>query len=178
MAVSTYGCPGSAAVGGASVMSGGLVDDCEALLASESTLVGTGTALNWDTGLWMAHWNGITLSNDRVSQYTMYTHGLAGSIPPELGKLSALTHLRFSFNSLTGSIPPELGNLSNLRRLNFSYNSLTGSIPPELGKLSRLTQLHLQGNQLSGSIPAELGNLSQPHPALALLQLADGLDPA
>ena len=161
MAVSTYGCPGSAAVGGASVMGGGLVDDCEALLVSESTLVGTGTPLNWDTGLRMAHWNGITLSNDRVSRFTMYTHGLAGSIPPELGNLTGLTYLRFSFNSLTGSIPPELGNLSNLERLSFSYNSLTGSIPPELGKLSRLTRLDIQGNQLSGSIPPELGKLTR-----------------
>ena len=63
----TYGCSGSTAVGGSTVTSGGIVDDCEALLASEATLVGTGTALNWDTGTAMSSWDGVTLSSDRVS---------------------------------------------------------------------------------------------------------------
>ena len=42
-------CSGAPAVGGPSVTSDGLVDDCEALLVSEAALVGTGTAINWDT---------------------------------------------------------------------------------------------------------------------------------
>ena len=153
--------PGFGGGGGASVMSGGLVDDCEALLASEATLVGTGRALNWDTGLWIDYWRGVTLRNSRVQAISLYNSGVAGSIPPALGSVSGLTRLRISNTRVSGSIPAELGNLSNLTVLWLSYNSLTGSIPAELGNLSKLTELRLQENGLTGSIPAELGDLSR-----------------
>ncbi len=84
---------------------------------------------------------------------------LSGSIPPEMGELSNLTNLYLSDNQLTGSIPPELGELSNLAALRLNFNKLSGSIPPELGKLTNLESLYLSGNELSGSIPPELGEL-------------------
>ena len=155
-----FGCAGSTAVGGSTVTSGGLVNDCEALLASEATLVGTGTALNWDTGTAMASWAGVTLLRVRVTNLELFGRSLSGSIPKELGNLSALTVLRLNSNSLSGSIPKELGNLSALLRLELRSNSLSGSIPKELGDLSALTVLSLYSNSLSGSIPKELGNLS------------------
>ena len=137
----TYGCSGSTAVGGSSVTSGGRVDDCEALLASEVTLVGGGTALNWDTGTAMATaLDGVTVGPlfgvsgsqsrpARVTNVDLGEHGLAGSIPPELGDLSSLINLNFQYNrSLTGTIPSELGDLSNLRHLFLRGNSLTGTI--------------------------------------------------
>ena len=96
----------------------------------------------------------------RIVEFNLYNNRLTGSIPPELGKLSALTALKLSYNQLTGPIPPELGNLSALSLLNLGHNALTGSLPPELKKLSRLNTLHLFGNALTGPIPPELGNLS------------------
>ena len=156
----SFGCSGSTAVGGSSVTSGGLVDDCEALLASEAALVGTGTALNWDTGTAMASWNGVTVSGGRVTGISLHNSGLAGSIPAELGNLSSLTILNLNGNSLTGSIPSALGDLSSLTQLFLDGNSLTGSIPSALGNLSSLTWLHLRRNSLTGSIPSELGSLS------------------
>ena len=86
-------------------------------------------------------------------------HGLTGSIPPELGNLTALAQLHLGYNTLTGRIPPELGNLANLTQLNFEFNTLTGRIPPELGNLANLTILALGLNTLTGPIPPELGNL-------------------
>ena len=163
----TYGCAGSTAVGGSTITSGGLVDDCETLLASEATLVGAGTALNWDTGTAMASWNGVTVSGSRVTQLELSGRSLSGSIPAELGDLENLTVLSIGDNSLSGSIPAELGDLSNLTRLTLSINSLTGSIPKELGNLSNLTSLALRENSLTGSIPVELGDLSN----LTLLDL-------
>ena len=124
-----YACAGSTAVGGSTVMSGGLVDDCEALLASEATLVGTGTALDWDTGTAMANWRGVTVSNARVTALDLRNNALSGSIAKELGKLSSLTNLDLRNNSLSGSIPKELGNLSSLSQLRLSENSLSGCIP-------------------------------------------------
>ena len=87
-------------------------------------------------------------------------NGLRGSIPPELGNLSNLAHLRLNHNRLTGTIPAALGNLSNLTILHLAKNSLTGPIPPALGNLTNLTGLYLDRNQLTGTIPAELGNLT------------------
>ena len=161
----SFGCGGSTAVGG--VTSGGLVDDCEALLASEAALVGTGTGLNWDTGTAMASWDGVTLSGGRVGQLRRSGHGFAGTIPSELGDLSSLTDLNLSANMLTGEIPAELGDLSSLTLLYLYGNMLTGEIPAELGDLSSLTLLWLSDNMLTGEIPAELGDLS----SLTLLHL-------
>ncbi len=161
------GCAGSPAVAGAT--SGGLVDDCEALLASEAALVGAGAALNWDTGTPMAGWDGVSLASGRVDRLRLMDHGLAGTVPAELGDLSGLTRLRLQGNSLGGSIPRELGDLSSLTVLDLRHNALTGTIPRELTHLSRLTGLWLTGNALTGSIPKELGDL----PRLGQLHLAD-----
>ena len=87
------------------------------------------------------------------------SHGLRGTIPPELGSLSGLTSLNLRANELTGPIPPELGNLSGLEELWLDGNALTGPIPLELGSLARLRDLRLRGNALAGPIPPELGNL-------------------
>ena len=95
--------------------------------------------------------------------------GLNGTIPAQLGQLSALRELRLAWgNQLTGSIPPELGRLTRLTFLNLAANHLSGSIPPELGSIGpQLTHLVLSAPQplpngvgLTGSIPAQLGNLS------------------
>ncbi|CAN0358579.1 unnamed protein product, partial [Scytosiphon promiscuus] len=51
---------------------------------------------------------------------------IAGSIPPEIGKLAALQLLSLSNNQLTGTIPAALGALSNLTRLSLCGNELTG----------------------------------------------------
>ena len=86
-------------------------------------------------------------------------NNLVGMIPPELGDLSELIHLRLDSNSLSGNIPLQLGGLENLESLILSNNQLTGSIPFELGNLTNLTRLHFRHNELTGSIPPELGGL-------------------
>ena len=65
----------------------------------------------------------------RDKSFCYQTRIFRGSIPPELGALSELTHLNLSSNSLTGDIPRELGGLSNLQEIRLSGNSLTGCVP-------------------------------------------------
>jgi Leucine-rich repeat (LRR) protein len=95
-----------------------------------------------------------------VTNLTLNSNRLTGSIPSEIGNLTNLTYLYLSSNQLSGSIPPEIGNLTNLKYLYLSYNQLSGSIPPEIGNLTNLQYLYLSSNQLSGSIPPEIGNLT------------------
>ena len=85
---------------------------------------------------------------------------LTGSIPTQLGKLTALTKLILGPNYLSGPIPTQLGNLVNLESLKLNVNRLSGPLPTQLGNLANLKVLQLSGNQLSGSIPTQLGNLT------------------
>ena len=87
-------------------------------------------------------------------------NGSNGTIPAELGSLSALYELRLRENNLTGEIPAELGNLTNLRELKLDGNELSGRIPGELGLLTNLEILWLANNRLNGGIPPELGLLT------------------
>ena len=147
----------------------GLVADCAVLLAAKDTLRGT-AALNWSATTPITDWTGITVSRapKRVTNLNLDSMSLNGSIPAELGGLSALRELRLAWNRLTGTIPPELGQLTQLAQLVLGGNRLTGAIPPELGSIgATLTTLQLSGPNplptgigLSGSIPPQLGNLT------------------
>ena len=57
-----------------------------------------------------------------------------------------------SGNRLDGSIPSELGQLSALTHLRLHNNRLAGVIPPQLASLTGLTQLKLAGNRLAGAV--------------------------
>ena len=124
---------------------------------------------NWLTDAPLSEWYGVTtdpsgrvveldLSGRRDGVWT--SHGLSGTIPPELANLRNLESLDLQVNALKGTIPPELGDLSNLRSLALGQNSLRGVIPPELGRLTNLERLNLRYNILSDSIPPELGELT------------------
>ncbi len=113
---------------------------------------------NWLTDAPLDGWHGVeTDGGGRVTALDLGENGLAGTIPPELGDLSALERLELDGNGLTGAIPPELGRLSGLKRLDLHGNRLTGSIPIELGNLANLEVLRLARNPLTGAIPPELG---------------------
>ena len=158
----------------------GLVSDCETLLEARDTLVGTGTSLNWSASLPMTSWDGATVEGTpaRVTVLSLRNRGLAGTIPAQLGNLTALRGLSLSTtaevcqgnvcrdteeherNRLTGPIPSDLGRLSKLEWLSLSRNELTGPIPADLSNLTSLSLLALGGNQLTGPVPTWLGGLT------------------
>ena len=84
-----------------------------------------------------------------------------GTIPSEIGLLTALTKLWLCCNSrLTGSIPTEIGRLTKLTEASLSASSFSSTIPPELGTLTQLTSLTLYDNNLVGTIPVQLTRLT------------------
>ena len=92
--------------------------------------------------------------------------GLSGTIPSEVGLLTAITgSLDISINRLTGSVPTELGMLTAVAgSFDINANSLSGTVPSELGLLSGITGwFHLYSNRLSGTLPIELGKLNPAH---------------
>jgi Leucine-rich repeat (LRR) protein len=66
---------------------------------------------------------------------------LTGTIPAQMGEMTALVKLYLNQNSLSGTISPQLRRLSSLEVLWLHNNKLTGSIPPEISKLTALTSL-------------------------------------
>jgi len=107
-------------------------------------------------------WFGVTCDvNDRVKELDLFSNGLSGALPTNIGDLEFLTKIYMYSNTISGSIPVSLGDLNNLELLSINNNDLTGSIPSTLGQLDNLTLMSLSGNNLSGSIPAELGDMEQ-----------------
>ena len=115
---------------------------------------------NWLTDAPLGRWYGVNVNTSgRVAQLNLPENGLAGVIPPELGRLTDLSSLVLADNQLTGPIPTELGHLGKLSVLKLERNYLDNPIPVELGGLTGLREVDLRYNQLTGAIPSELGRL-------------------
>ena len=139
----------------------GILSDSETLLTAKDRLAGNGN-LNWSSDIPITSWDGVTLGGNpkRVTRLILRESELRGSIPPELGGLSELTHVDLRRNLLNGEIPRELGQLTKLAALDLHGNRLEGPIPTELGRLSDLKVLNVHSNRLTGPIPTELGRSS------------------
>lgn len=93
--------------------------------------------------------------------FTLGTNNMSGTLPSELGMMTAATLLNTQGNHFTGTIPSQLGLITDMTlALALHHNSLNGSIPSELGQLTLLQELRLDGNELSGQIPSELGQMT------------------
>ncbi|KAL9160418.1 hypothetical protein ABFS82_08G198400 [Erythranthe guttata] len=170
-----------------------IVTDQSALLVLRSRITSDPYRIitkNWTNSSSVCSWIGVTCGSrhNRVIALNISKMGLsADTIPPQLGNLSFLVSLDFSYNffggplseqqswlglltklkylslrnnSFTGFIPSSLSNLTNLRVLDFSFNYLQGYIPLELGRLHNLQFLAIENNRLSGNIPSAIFNMS------------------
>eukprot|EP00253_Pinus_taeda_P010018 PITA_10018 len=80
---------------------------------------------------------------------------LRGSVPEDIGHLTALVTVSLDNNHLIGSLP-DFSRLTMLERLHLQNNRLNGSLPDWLSKLKNLKELFIENNNFSGVIPAEL----------------------
>ncbi len=140
--------------------SGSLEGDKAALMAFYKSTGGD----NWDNNTgWgsddpVGSWQGITVTNDRVTRLSLVGNNLTGTLPTEIGDLTALTTLNLPSNSLSGELPDSMANLTALTHVGLGDNDLSGEIPGFLGDFKGLDVLNLRDNNFSGSIPSNLGN--------------------
>ena len=92
----------------------------------------------------VSKWDKVVVMNDRVTELLWYGKRLSGSVPEEIGALSALTFLALYSNDLTGPLPLSLGNLTSLAMLYLHDNYFSGPLPPSLSNLSNLHTLLLR----------------------------------
>ena len=104
----------------------------------------------------------IPLEIDRVralTHLTLSNHSLASALPTTMGSLTSLTTLDLSNNQLRDAWPTLLGSLTSLKHLNLSNNRFHSALSTQIGSLTNLVTLDLSRNQFSGSIPTQIGNL-------------------
>ena len=79
----------------------------------------------WFTS-YMSNWQGVTLSNGRVTGLDLSGNGLTGDVGNSLQVLSVLTTLDLSCNSnLTGQLPLELKDIDTLTSVNICSTGVT-----------------------------------------------------
>ena len=99
-------------------------------------------------------------NNGLVTEIDLSHDDLTGSLPRELGFLSALTSLNFESNDLTGTLPLEITWLTKLTSLDLSENHISGTLHSEFGYLSNLISLDFAENSFNGTISGQFGLLS------------------
>ncbi|KAI0499261.1 hypothetical protein KFK09_020164 [Dendrobium nobile] len=105
-------------------------------------------------------WEGISCDgNGFVTEISLPTKGLGGSLSSSLAGLSHLTKLNLSYNTLTGNLPTEILLCPSLVVLDVSFNRLSGKLSMSpVGNFS-LQVLNLSSNSFTGPFPS-LGSLA------------------
>ena len=116
---------------------------------------------NWLSDRPLNQWAGIrTDRNGRVTDIEISVAWSDGTIPPEIGQLTALRSLDLYSGLMSGPLPQELADLPNLRELSLNGLDITGPFPPVILEMRQLEDLRLYRNRLTGPIPPELGQLT------------------
>ncbi|KAI5316254.1 hypothetical protein L3X38_045430 [Prunus dulcis] len=83
---------------------------------------------------------------------------LQNQVDDLFGKLSSLSTLDLSFNSLSGNLPESLSSFSSMTTMNLQNSQLTG--PINVLANFPLENLNIQNNQFTGWIPEQLKNIN------------------
>ena len=130
----------------------GVATDKAALTALYNDTAGANwtTNTNWSSGEPLSSWHGVATNSDgRVTRLVLNDNGLDGTLPAELGNLSALEQLDLQNNALSGALPDELANLTNLASLLLNESrALTGPLPDGLRELSGLETVNIEKTEL------------------------------
>ncbi|KAF9590755.1 hypothetical protein IFM89_038068 [Coptis chinensis] len=135
----------------------------QALLSWKNSLNSSTDALRtWNSlDSTSCNWFGISCdSNGRITQLSLKSLDLQGSLPSNFHSLESLKTLIITATNISGCIPKEFGDYRELKFVDLSDNAISGQIPIEICSLSKLSNLSLSSNFLQGGIPTDIGNLS------------------
>ena len=99
-------------------------------------------------------------TNAHVVGLELYQNNLAGPLPADLRKLTALRDLHMWGNAITGSLPSVWSELADIETIIIETNHLTGTVPPSWGAMKKLVRLDLHSNELTGPLSAALGSMT------------------
>jgi hypothetical protein len=91
-----------------------------------------------------------------VTAVDLFRNNIQGTIPADLGLLTALTNFYLGLNALTGTLPESIGQWTALTSF-FVGNALTGTLPASIGQWTALTSFRVSNNALTGTLPASIG---------------------
>ena len=136
-----------------------LVEDCETLLeirdnwAAQTTLPEGSAMATWGSHAnagkqhSINRWQGITVTNNRITGLDLSGHAFTSSVPAGLENLTALTSLSLSDNQLS-SFPEQIFELDKLEQLNLNDNRIT-ALPANIDNLEELATLNLGYNDIA-----------------------------
>eukprot|EP00797_Seminavis_robusta_P008626 Sro160_g072180.2 (363) ;mRNA; r:52023-53111 len=146
-----------------------LLTSLQVLRLGENCLTGTIPPTLWQvSSLVMLELNQNTLTGSLQPDHleAMHRHmisldvgvnQLQGTLPSELGLLSACARLFLNDNGFSGTIPSDLAQMTQMQFFSLGATEISGSIPPDLlSSWRNLKVLLIGGNNLSGSIPQEV----------------------
>jgi hypothetical protein len=112
------------------------------------------------------NWYGITCASinlggtvgmqNVVTAVILDLNNIEGTIPADLGLLTALTYFVAPQNALTGTLPASIGQWTALLFFSVVGNALTGTLPASIGQWTALTSFYANLNALTGTLPASI----------------------
>ena len=112
---------------------------------------------NWLSDMPIKEWEGINITNNRVTKLEIKSNasaGIEGEFPLQVLDLSELKTLELRYVNLNGPIPESLVQLTKLDRIIFNHCNLTGDLPQIFDQFENLRTLGLSFNELTGPLPA------------------------
>jgi len=115
-------------------------------------------------------WAGVTCNQNAdkclyrsctVTNLSLSGFNMKGMIPPQFGKLTNLTFVDLSNNSLSGNLFDIFRPLIKLYQFYVNENSFTGTIPAWIANhFTNLNLMSLRSNRFHGTIPTQIGLIS------------------
>ncbi|KAM3699115.1 hypothetical protein ACB098_05G001000 [Castanea mollissima] len=89
-----------------------------------------------------------------LQQLNLANNNFNGQLPYSISQMTYLITLNVGHNQLQNQLSDIFGSgkLTSLTTMDLSFNSLSGDLPEGLSSLSSMTSMYLQNNQLTGTI--------------------------